>query len=133
MSAMADKQRSATVLFTLSTAESVILVALSITLVAAVLIRILQRTGDPERDLTVRPATDALHHRIELNTASPEELTLVPGIGAARAQKIVDHRRKQGGFSAIDDLAKVDGFSGGLVSRLRRYLYIQSSAQRTPE
>ena len=130
---MADKRKSAAVLFTLSTVESVILVALSITLVAAVLVRIVQRTGDPERGLTVRPAAKALHHRIELNTASPEELTLVPGIGVARAQKIVDHRRKQGGFSAIDDLARVDGFTGVLVSQLRRYLYIQPSAPRSSE
>ena len=130
---MADMRKSAAVLFTLSTVESVILVALSITLVAAVFVRILQRTGDPERGLIVRPAAKALHHRIELNTASPEELTLVPGIGAARAQKIVDHRRQQGAFMAVDDLAKVDGFAGELVSRLRRYLYIKPSPQRSSE
>jgi competence protein ComEA len=41
---------------------------------------------------------------INVNTASAEELTLLPGIGEVRAGRIVESRRKDGPFASADEL-----------------------------
>ena len=122
---MSGARRHHGAVFTLSAAETVTLIILLITLFGAVLIRGIQRIGESGRGMVVRATGEELRHLIDPNTASEEELTLVPGIAAARARKIVEYRRKHGGFGVIDDLADVDGFSNGLVKRLRKYLYVQ--------
>jgi len=133
LNTMSGVRKFHTLLFTLSAAESVILVLLLITLFGAVVVRVVQRTSPLGEGVVIRAVGGALRHRIELNTASEEELTLIPGIAAARARKIVEYRRKHGGFGVIDELVDINGFSKTLVNRLRKYLYIRSSAQRYVE
>lgn len=120
-------------LFTFSTAESLVLVFLLIALFGGIAVRVAQRAWPAGKGVVVEEARDALRHRIDLNAASEETLTLVPGIGSARARKIVEYRSKQGGFGEIDELTNIDGFSTGLVDQLRRYFRIRSSTQRYAE
>ena len=47
--------------------------------------------------------------RVNLNTATLAELDLLPGIGPALAQRIIDHRTKHGRFQTTRDLLKVPG------------------------
>jgi len=127
---MSDVRKSHGLLFTFSAAEAGVLVLLLIALLATLLVGIVQRTSSPKGGVALDASGGALRHRIELNTASEEQLTLVPGIAAVRARKIVEYRRKQGCFGVIDELADIDGFDKALVKRLRRYLYIRTSGQR---
>lgn len=45
--------------------------------------------------------------KIDINSASKEELKTIPGIGDVTAQKIIEYRENNGRFSSVEDLKKV--------------------------
>jgi len=52
------------------------------------------------------PQVVSAQHRVNLNTATAEQLDALPGIGPALAERIVDFRSQQGPFTSVDDLKK---------------------------
>jgi competence protein ComEA len=46
---------------------------------------------------------------ISLNTATPEQLDQLDGVGPATAQKILEFRKEHGGFRSVDDLKQISG------------------------
>ncbi|MFC1524854.1 ComEA family DNA-binding protein [Planctomycetota bacterium] len=56
---------------------------------------------------------------ININQAGWEELDLLPGIGALRAQNIVEYRQSHGQFSNIDDIKKVSGIPDKVIFKIK--------------
>jgi competence protein ComEA len=52
----------------------------------------------------------AQERKIDLNTASRDELLAVPGINPVRADAIIRYREEHGGFRSVDDLKNLPGF-----------------------
>jgi competence ComEA-like helix-hairpin-helix protein len=56
--------------------------------------------------------------RVNINTATEEELRTLPRIGPALSRRILEVREAMGGFTSIGDLREVSGIDDFLVSRL---------------
>jgi competence protein ComEA len=67
-------------------------------------------------------AAEKLSGVVNVNTASAEQLTLLPGIGDARAREIVAARQKQGGFKRVEDLLAIKGIGEASLAKLRPYV-----------
>jgi competence protein ComEA len=78
-------------------------------------------------DAPAAPAPSAAPHRrrINLNTASSAELQLLPGVGPAVAQRIIDHRASSGPFKRIQDLDGVRGIGPRTLDKLRDLVTIE--------
>jgi len=61
---------------------------------------------------------------VNINTASVKQLQYLKGIGAKKAQAIIDLRGQQP-FSTVEELTKVKGIGKKLVERLRPLLSVQ--------
>jgi competence protein ComEA len=56
---------------------------------------------------------------VNLNTATLEQLDTLSGIGPLTAQKILDVREEQGGFSSIEELGEIPGIGDVRLASLR--------------
>jgi competence protein ComEA len=57
--------------------------------------------------------------KISLGSATVEQLDAIDGIGPTLAQRIVEYRQENGGFSSIDELRQVDGIGEKRFESLR--------------
>lgn len=57
--------------------------------------------------------------KINLNTASAEELQTLSGIGPSLSQRIVDYRTSNGGFKSIEELKEVSGIGDARYESLK--------------
>ena len=57
--------------------------------------------------------------RININTATSQELQTLQGIGPAMAQRIIEYRQTSGRFSTVDDLTNVKGIGEKTLEKIR--------------
>lgn len=62
--------------------------------------------------------------KININTATKEELMTLPGIGETRALAILAYRQENGPFSSVEDLKNVEGIKDGVFSKMKDYIEI---------
>jgi competence ComEA-like helix-hairpin-helix protein len=63
--------------------------------------------------------------KLNLNTATEEQLMLLPTVGPSKAERIVTWRKKNGAFRRPADLRRVKGFGYKTFKRLEPYLDIK--------
>ena len=57
--------------------------------------------------------------RIHLNSATKSELMTLQGIGATKADAILEYRRAYGSFKAIEEIMEVKGIGEGTFSKIK--------------
>ncbi|MCX5686540.1 MAG: ComEA family DNA-binding protein [Candidatus Omnitrophica bacterium] len=60
-----------------------------------------------------------LHRRININTADPDELASLKGVGKILAGRIMEYRSQKGRFGSIDDIKNVKGVGPALFDKLK--------------
>ena len=70
----------------------------------------------------------ALSGVVNVNTASAEELSVLPGVGPARARAIVELRQQRGGFKRIEDLLEVKGIGEAGLAKLKPFVAIEGKS-----
>jgi competence ComEA-like helix-hairpin-helix protein len=70
--------------------------------------------------------------QIDLNTASPAELEVLPGIGPRLAERITADRAAHGPFATVDELTRVSGIGERLVDGIRPFAVADPSRRMRP-
>ena len=58
---------------------------------------------------------------VNINTANATQLSQLPGVGPAIAQKIIDYRTANGPFTSVDDLTKVPGIGAAKLAQIKSH------------
>ena len=67
------------------------------------------------------PKEEQIVEKIDLNTASREELMLIPSVGSHAADSIVRYRKVNGKFARLDELKRVKGITDAMLARIGHY------------
>ena len=60
--------------------------------------------------------------KVNINTASVEQLSTLPGVGPALAQRIVEYRTKSGSFKNVQELMNVRGVGEKSFAKMEQHL-----------
>ncbi len=74
------------------------------------------------------PNADERPAVVNLNTATAGELEALPGIGAKKAEAIVEARKSRGGFKSVDEIVDVRGIGPAQLEKLRPHLRVSNDA-----
>ena len=72
-------------------------------------------------------AADAPSGVVNVNTATVEQLDLLPGVGPAVASRILEHREKNGSFKSAEDLMLVKGIGEKSFEKMKPYVSTSGS------
>lgn len=62
--------------------------------------------------------------RININTASKEQLMELPGVGESKAESIISFREENGDFASPEDIMKVTGIKEAMYSKIKDYIRV---------
>ena len=111
--------------------EKIVLLVLSVSLLAGSIV-LYKRNSRPYRGITVvengfieelsiGQVEELITERskVNINEASAEELTVIPGIGEVLAERIVGYRESHGSFYNVNDLLNVPGIGEKKLEKIK--------------
>lgn len=80
--------------------------------------------NETKKDTTTSNEPETITEPININTASASDFDKLPGIGASKAESIVQYREKNGPFEKIEDLKEISGIGDALFEKIKDYITI---------
>ncbi len=80
---------------------------------------------EPQTHITTEPSTntkstkETTTQKININTATEEQLQTLSGIGSTTAKKIIQYRKANGNFKTIEDIKNVNGIGDSKYSKIK--------------
>ena len=65
-----------------------------------------------------------VNSKVNINTASKEELDTLPGIGPSTAEKIINYRKEKGKFKSIEEIKDVSGIGDSKYENIKDMIEI---------
>jgi competence protein ComEA len=111
-----------------SRTQIVILLVLACALAAGLfLFKHRRMTG--AQDITLVAGSEAAYElKVDINSATWQEIALIPGVGQKRAQAIVAYREKNGPFRSAEDLTRVSGVGRETAADIARYARLREAS-----
>lgn len=83
-----------------------------------------QITVPSKKQVTKKETTDvnaaqSSSGKININTASVEELKTLSGIGESKANDIISYREEHGSFKSPEDIMKIQGIKEGIYNKIK--------------
>ncbi len=80
---------------------------------------------------SLAPAASPAQGVVNVNTATADQLQLLPRIGPSLAQRIIEFRKANGQFKSVDELVAVKGIGERSLERLRPYVTVKGATTLT--
>ncbi len=77
--------------------------------------------------LAAKPAPTG---KVNINTASVDQLATLPGVGSKLAARIVEYRQKSGAFKSTQELMNVQGIGEKNFQSMQSYLTVGDAAAK---
>lgn len=77
------------------------------------------RRGEAVEQAVAETGGAAVGGKIDLNTATLEQLDTLPGVGPATAQAILDFRKRHGRFRSVSQLLEIRGIGESKLAQIR--------------
>lgn len=62
--------------------------------------------------------------KVNLNTATKEQLMQLPGIGESKAESIISYRNTNGYFSSVEEIMNITGIKEGLFNKIKDRIFV---------
>ncbi|MBR1779668.1 MAG: helix-hairpin-helix domain-containing protein [Clostridia bacterium] len=69
-------------------------------------------------------AGNTVNGKININSASKDELEKLPGVGDAIAKKIIEYREYNGNFSSIEEIKGVSGIGESKFEKMKNFICV---------
>ena len=83
---------------------------------------VMAQKKDADSETTTESSTAA--SKINLNSATAEQLMSIPGIGPATAKLIIEHRTKAGKFSRVEEIMNIRGIGEKKFEQIKNLLTV---------
>jgi competence protein ComEA len=62
--------------------------------------------------------------KVNINTATKEQLVTLPGIGESKADSIIAYRTEHGSFSSIEEIMEIPGIKEAVFSKIKELITV---------
>jgi competence protein ComEA len=77
-----------------------------------------------ELNVELAAEEEANSGKININTATKEQLITLPGIGESKADSIIAYRTEHGGFSTIEEIMEIPGIKEAVFSKIKELITV---------